>query len=212
MNLEPLVPSFRPDGSVFDLANVQQHDIVWTEIAGALSRIARFNGRCNGIGFSVAQHCVMGADALFVETGDAVLSGIFLLHDAEEGLTGDVTRPTMSLLGVYLSRTHGVAARAVNAAMSAAKADLHRAIHRRAGLPPLENLPDYARQVKDMDDRMLRAEAIALFGSQAAFHCPAADRPAPRLTGAIRAWAAMKAEEAWLERLNRYLGIEWRGA
>lgn len=208
--LQPSVPSFRPDGSVLDLADIQPDDIVWVEIAGALSRIARFNGRCNGVAYSDAQHCVMGADALMNETGDAVLAGIFLLHDAEEALTGDVTRPTVQLIDLYLVRNGHPAG--VHAALRQIKSDLHRAVHRRAGLPPIEHLPAYQRQVADMDDRMLRAEAIALFGPAAARHCPAADRPAPRLTGAIRPWAAMKAEEAWLDRLTRYLGIEWRTA
>lgn len=206
----PRIPSFRPDGTEMDLADVQPSDIVWTEIANGLSKIARFNGRYADAALSVAQHCVMGADALFTETGDQVCAGYFLLHDAHEALTGDITRPMVQLIEHYrcaAERSPFQRMTSVKDAIEAAKAHIDGVVWAVAGLPPIHRMPVYARQVRDMDERILRAEAIALFGRQAASACPAADLPPPRLTGAIQPWGPAKAEIAWLDRLERYLGI-----
>lgn len=213
------IPSFRPDGTVFDLADVGPDEIVWHEIAAALSRIARFNGRCPCPAYSVAQHCVMGADALETETGDPVLAGYFLLHDAHEALIGDITRPALALLEAILLHQHprlrtGRAGpiHPLKAASDAAKKMIDEAVFRAAGLPVFDLMPVYRRKVAEMDERMLRAEGLALFGGAAAQHLPAPQLAPPRLTGAIRPWGPMKAEEAWLDRLYRYLGIDGRAA
>lgn len=211
---KPAVPSFRPDGTEMDLANVLPTDVVWTEIANALSGIARFNNRYRDNAYSVAQHCVMGADALFTETSDHVCAGYFLLHDAHEAFTGDITRPMVLLIEHYRHAAERqafprltISGSTVKDAIETAKAHIDGVVWTVAGLPPIARMPVYARQVRDMDERMLRAEAIALFGGAAAPACPAADLPPPKLTGAIRPWGPVKAEIAFLDRLERYLGI-----
>ncbi|NMG39844.1 hypothetical protein GRZ55_11370 [Chelativorans sp. ZYF759] len=201
------VPSFRPDGSVLDLAKLRLDDIVWPEIAAGLSKIARFNARPSGPAFSVSQHCVMGADAVFSETGDPVAAGYFLLHDAHEALLGDVPRPTADLIGRLLGAR---GRQRLASAIHTAKLAIDRVIYTRAGLAPPDRVPGYQAIVRNMDERMLRAEALALFGPRAGEHVGAGDLPPPKLTGAIRAWGAMRAEEAWLTRLDRYLGIAER--
>lgn len=209
------VHAFRPDGGVFDLMRLAPADIDFAAMAGALSKIARFNGVHRGQAYSVAQHSVMGADALFAETGDGELAGHFLLHDGHEWLLGDWTRPAMELLdrhvAMMLARTFDGAAEGwagyAREAMANACLAADAVILEAAGLPPTRLRPAHARAVRDMDDRMLRAEAIALFGPRAARHLPAANRPAPKLTGAIRPWGAAKAEEAFLDRLERYCGV-----
>jgi hypothetical protein len=214
------VPTFEPDGGVSDLARPGQDDIDFAAMANVLSKIARFNGIYRCPAYSVAQHSVMGADAVFTETGDAILAGYFVLHDGHEYLLGDWTRPAQDAL-VYHAREYCRAdersatlaqfvEQAVRKAFEMTKATLDAVIWQRAGIPPIDRMPAYQRQVKAMDERMLRAEGLALFGAKAAPHLPAADMPAPRLTGAIRPWGAMKAEEAFLDRLHRYLGIEAR--
>lgn len=218
----PLVPSFRPDGSVMDLADVGAADIDFAEMAAGLSKIARFNGRYRCPSFSVAQHSIMGADALFAETGDQVEAGCFLLHDGHEYLIGDTPIPAVNLFCRMLGhrlRSHlqieGDSADAIVEAMreaiAIAKSTIDRAIYRAAGIDGYPRLlPAYERSIKRMDERMLRAEGIALFGPRAAAHLPAARLPAPRLVGAIQPWGPMKAEEAFLDRLERYLGIAVR--
>lgn len=213
----PTVGNFNPDGTESDLVRPMPEDIDFADMANALSKIARFNGICPGMAYSVAQHSVMGADALFAETGDAVLAGYFVLHNGHEYRLGDWTRPAVAalihharewcradersaLLGQFVST-------AIHKAVDAAKATLDEAICVRAGIPTIDRMPIYRRQVKAMDNRMLRAEGLALFGQKAAPHLPAADLPPPRLTGAIKPWGPMKAEEEFCKRLSRYLGI-----
>jgi len=214
----PVVPAFRPNGSVRCMVNVAPEDINFAEMAEALSKIARFNGWPSGPAYSVAQHSVMGAAAIVRETGNEQLGAYFLLHDGHEYLIGDTTRPFQDLLAHEIAAQAGSAsdavhfARAFRGAFAAIKRRIDLAIWQAAGLPRLDRLPDEARMVKAMDDRMLRAEGLALFGPQAAKHLPAANLPAPRLTGAIRAWGPMKAEGEFLKALNLYRGIEARAA
>jgi hypothetical protein len=219
----PIIPSFRPDGTVMDLADVRSDDIDFAEMAAGLSKIARFNGRYRCPSYSVAQHSVMGADATFVESGNNALAACFLLHDGHEYLIGDTPIPAVNLFCRFLG--HGLrnggwpedvataAESALREAISAAKASIDRAIYRAAGLADYPRLlPAYERAVKRMDEQMLRAEGIALFGGQAAIHLPAGRLPAPRLVGAIEPWGPMKAEQAFLDRLARYTGLDVRPA
>lgn len=212
------VPNFMTDGSIMDLADPRAEHIVFAEVANGLSKIARFNGRYTALAYSVAQHCVMGADALFTETGDASLAGYFLLHDGHEYLTGDISRPMAILVGILVGDelsgagvTRKCAADAVRRAIEAAKAKVDLAIYQAAGIPPLSLMPIYRRLVAEMDERMLVAEARVLYGAKASVPLARNDLPAPRLTGAIKPWGAMKAEEAFIDRLERYLGIIARG-
>jgi len=86
-----------------DLAAPQVSDIDFAEMAAGLSKIARFNGRYACAAYSDAQHSVFCADALYAETGDAVLAGCGLLHDGHEYLIGDLTRPFASLIAVNVA-------------------------------------------------------------------------------------------------------------
>ena len=205
------IESFRPDGSVLNLAALTPADIDFAAMANALSKIARFNGIYRDPAYPVAQHCAMGADALFSETGDTIAAGYFLLHDGHEYLLGDWTRPAVQLLDHHLSAImleSGIALKAgIRKAVTRARDHADAAIFAAASLGTLKGQPRYRRLVADMDDRMLRAEIVALFGQKAARHAPAADRPPPKLTGAIRPWGACKAEEAFLDRLDRYCGV-----
>lgn len=212
-----VVPSFRRDGTVMNLAAPQISDIDFAEMAAGLSKLARFNGRYACASYSVAQHSVFCADALHAETGDAVLAGCGLLHDGHEYLFGDQPTPSSMLISANVAnimRDGGFApdvveraARAVGEAIDAAKAAIDSAIFAAAGVGYPHLYPGYVRQVRDIDARMLRAEAIALFGRKAGAHLPAARRPAPKLTAPIEPWGAMKAEMAFIDRLERYLGI-----
>lgn len=186
---------------VVDLARLAPSDIDWAEIAAGLARLPRFNGGPAGSRpIFVAQHCATGADVLFAETGDPALAGFFVLHDAHEKWFGDLTTPAELLLA-----RHG--APGIRAAVASAKAALDSAIFAAAGLPVPGAWPRAAREaVHTMDRRMARAEALALFGPAAAKAMP----PAKPLSFPIVPWPEMRAEEIWLERLNRYLGIKAR--
>ncbi|TPN16204.1 hypothetical protein FJ973_05805 [Mesorhizobium sp. B2-1-3] len=211
-----MVPAFRPDGSAFDLINPKAADIDFADMANALSKIARFNGiyRCQG--YAVGQHSVMGADAIFRETGDSVLAGYFLIHDGHEYPFGDITRPAVDIIQYWVAKLAASAKldrpdfvdKLVHRAIGEVKRCLDLAIYEAAQLPDIQRMPLYVRQVREMDERMLVAEALALFGPNADRRClPKLNLPPPRLTGTIEPWGAMKAEIAFVERLERYLGI-----
>lgn len=216
---KPNAPIIMLDGKIADLADIQAAQIDFAHVASTLSKTARFTGRHRGASLSVAQHCVMGADALFRETGDGILAGYFLLHDAHEYLLGDVGRPAAidfdNKTAQYLIEK-GVAPEVANGAVlegiRRSKTALDVPITEAAHLPPIARMPLYARQVAEMDERMCMAEARALYGSKGDIPLIRCDLPPPRLTGAIEPWGAMKAEIAFLDRLERYLGIVVRAA
>ena len=209
------VPALRSTGALVDLAALTPDDIDFAEMANTLSKIARFNGINRGIGYSVGQHSVMGADALYRETGDAILAGYFVIHDGHEYVIGDVTRPTIALIDHHIARQAGLAGsvgerRFAKLALDAAKADIDRAIVEAANLPPLARVPIYARQVRDMDERMCATEVKALFGLAGPVPFMDCSLPPLKLVVAIEPWGAMKAEEAFVDRLQKYLGIAAR--
>jgi hypothetical protein len=211
----PAVPSFNPNGTVMDLAKPEPRDIDFGDMAATLAKIARFNGIHRGPAYSVAQHCVLGAEALDFETGDKVLAGYFLLHDGHEYRFGDWPSPSVDAIAHRLTvlTCDASAARLLREAIADQKLALDLAIWRAAGLRPITAMPEYARAVHGMDARMLRFEALALFGPKAAAHLPAADCPVPRVTVSLaKPWPAEVAREKFLDRLERYLGIVARPA
>lgn len=132
------------------------------DIAVPLSLICRFDGHAsNGehAGYSVAQHCIKGADAILQETGgdtDAALA--FLLHDAHEVLSGDITTPVAESLDRMALDTVGRPMEGIiRRAIKTMKSRLDTEIYRRLGIA--WPLPPYRAQiVADMDIRMLRRE------------------------------------------------------
>ncbi|WP_313194634.1 hypothetical protein [Shinella zoogloeoides] len=197
------IPSFNSDGSTMDLAAPDQELVCFLEIATALSKIPRFNGKNNGIALPVAQHCVMGAQAILNEGGTRMEAALFLLHDAHEWAIGDQIRPVQKLIDAVGREYYG-ADRLIDA-IEICKAHWDEAIYAAAGLPGPEAWTKRQKTVvKAMDDRMCRQEAIALFGQRAALHFP--DLPTPKLTGAIKPWPAGKAEEKFIASARTLIG------
>lgn len=111
-----LVPFHTTDG-VIDLAELTLADVAAEAIAGALSKINRFNGRTQQP-WSVAVH------SLLVEAmcQDETLKGWALLHDAHEAFLGDITTPAFEYICLAGSGT------AVTNALHNAKGKLDRVI------------------------------------------------------------------------------------
>lgn len=192
--MKPIPSFFCQNAAPVDLAAFAPADVDFARIAARLGRINRFNGD----GISVAQHLVQGAEALFRTGGDGVAAGYFLLHDAAEAYLGDDARPVIAL---YERDMPGFATARANA-----HARFETAILAAAGLPPIGAFPAYRKAVQAMDERMCRAEAVELYGEAiVARHFPKLDHPP--ITGTLAPWGPMKAEEAWLERLERWLGV-----
>jgi hypothetical protein len=230
MSLSRLAPepiwSFRPDGSVRDLASPDPAEIDFFAMANALSKIARFNGSNPGVAYSVAQHSVMGAEAVFNETGDDRLAAFFLLHDGEEALLGDKPTPAQRLLVASIQNWGHIGLMSPQhqrKQMKKPQPDLRKAgdmAHyswvyikqkwREAGwLAAGLGLPSVAQQglIDDYDRRMCNAEMLALFGPAARAQAIPVSHVAPlKLKGGIKPWAAMKAEERFIACAKRFIG------
>lgn len=202
---------FRPDGSLMDLAHPEPCEVDFNEVAFGLAKINRFTGTYPGVGYSDAQHCVMGAQALLREGEDELAAALFLLHDAHEYKLGDDSRPKQDLVVAMLDDFSPKAAEAYRSVVTAAKAGWDSAIYAAAGLPaPDVWTKKQAHAIERMDVRMAAAEAESLFGSAARKKYPLSRYPAPLTVGAIIPWAPAKAELAFLEMFDRLIGIQQR--
>ena len=81
-------------GKVFDLLDPQPEMVCIEDIAHALANICRYTGHVREF-YSVAQHCVLMADAYL--PGNSLQK---LLHDAAEAYIGDMASPWKQLLWV----------------------------------------------------------------------------------------------------------------
>ncbi|MBC7314632.1 MAG: hypothetical protein H5U11_19230 [Rhizobium sp.] len=215
MTPRPLSPAsvdcFRVDGSLMDLARPDPAEVDFAVLAGALSRIARFSGMPAGGALSVAQHSVMGTEAMLAEGEDELTAALFLLHDGHEYLIGDKTRPFQALLAAVLSDRHGAAiGQALHRAVGDIKAGWDEAIYTAARLPPPSAWTNRQRMVVEaMDERMVAAESLALFGPKAADGIPLRRRlHLPKLKGAIRPWGPMLAEERFIALFKKLRGYQ----
>ena len=85
---------------VIDLLNPKADDIHEYDIARTLSRIPLFNGLTGDKGsYSVAQRCVIGADAMYGATKARELALRFLLRYANAAFLGDITRAFQNCFG-----------------------------------------------------------------------------------------------------------------
>lgn len=191
------------------------------DIAEALARLPRFTGHIRSGGYSVAQHSVMGADALLSETGRVEIAAAFLLHDAHEAYVGDMATPVAHALAAYVgacAASHPVLREKLEpkgaydigkdiaaAGMRAIKATVDAAIHEAAGIA--WPLPDDVRAaVKEMDIRMLATERRHLLGpSPAAWHASIENAKPVRLIGKMSVWPWPDAADTFRERLRRYI-------
>lgn len=146
-------------GRAFDLTDPKPGSIDFgVDVAEALARIPRFTGHVRAGAYSVAQHCVLGAEMLFAETGRADLAAAFLLHDAHEAYLGDIASPiVVALDAVQAERGRIAGTMSPAAAIRILKARLDAVIHAAAGIAwPLPE--EVTKTVKLWDARMLITE------------------------------------------------------
>lgn len=197
------IPTVWSGGRVVDLADPDPAIVCFLEVANTLSKIARFNGRNPHGAYSVAQHSVMGAQAVLNEGGTRVEAALFLLHDAHEWVLGDLITPAAELYGAVAAELYGETRLAD--AVAACKAAWDEAIFFAAGLPGPEAWTVRQKKlVRSMDSRMAMAEAFALFGASPGRH----GFTHPKLTGAISPWPAMRAEERFVAMAHKLIGME----
>jgi uncharacterized protein len=199
-----------------DVTNPDDAPIDFLEIAIVLARIYRYTGHTSRP-FSVAQHCVIGHDALrskFPDRPDIALA--FLLHDAHEAYTGDISTPIQNAIAYYaatsmLSRevSPDFMVATVHAGIKNMKHVLDAVIFKAAGANfPMD--PDVKDEVRSMDRIMLVTERRDLMGPS-----PGSwgeyDEATP-LNQTIYPWQRHVAAQRWLSRLETYMGKAVRTA
>ena len=195
-------------GRAFDLAAPRAEDVNFEiDVAEALAREPRFGGHVRSGAYSVAQHCVLGADAILATTGSLELARAFLLHDAHEAYCKDIPSP---LAAAFAGRVGALvnahfaeawAERVFPRALREMKAEIDGAIHAAAGATwPLA--PEIAEQVKAWDLGMLATERRQLLGpSPKPWHPSVEDVKPARLRGRITVWPWPRAADEWRMRL-----------
>lgn len=173
------------------------------DIPEHLARIARFGGAIRGGAYSVAQHCVLGADLAFDQTHNEEFAAAFLLHDAHETYLGDIATPAAQALASIAFDKSGDG-QPVTAAIKEMKRRLDVAIHERAGIRfPLP--AHVAAFVKEWDRRMLVTERNLLLGGAARpWHEDFESASPLTIRGGIKIWPWPVAADAYRARLARW--------
>lgn len=191
-------------GRAFDLLHPDWREVDFTvDIPEALARIARFTGHVSSGPYSVAQHCVIGADAVFRETGDRKAAAAFLLHDAHEAYLGDIATPIAKALCAPAQDYTPGGGNAVAFAIKSLKLRIDEAIADAAGLG-WDVLSAHEKLVKAFDKRMLDLERRHLMAKPPR-EWAASDLAPIRIAGKLTVWPWPKAADEYRERLRRYL-------
>lgn len=193
-------------GRAFDLLNPDWRQVDFAvDVPDALARLARFTGHVPGGPYSVAQHCVIGADAVFNATRDKEAAAAFLLHDAHEAYLGDIATPIVAAMIDRAAATYGPDTGArIGETIRLIKIKLDEAIYKAAGIERAR----FAHHaiIKVYDIRMLATERAHLLVRSPQAWAPAVEAAAPlRLVGKISVWPWVKAAEEYRAALRRYL-------
>lgn len=149
----PETACFTPFG-IIDLLNPKASDIKIGAIARALSSTPRFNGLTGDKDYyfyTVAQHCVLGANVMYDTTKDKELALRFLLHDAHEAFLGDITRPFQKCFGSDFSNR-----------LETIKSKWDAVIYQKFGLTPPSAF-EKTYLIRIMDNLILAYEAQRFF-------------------------------------------------
>lgn len=190
--------SFTVGGRRLDVANPLADVVSFVHVAQRLARTIRFNGEPGAI--SVAQHAVMGAEAILSEGGTSLEAALFLHHDDHEFVLGDMALPVATTVEQLLP--------GFRQAWSMLKANWDAALYPAAGLPA----PDawskaQAATVHMMDRRMTVVESLALFGPRAVARYSAAERKTPLLHETLaKVWPPELAAERYLAAHRKFTG------
>lgn len=193
-------------GRAYDLVRPDWRQVDFdVDVPEALARIARFTGHVRSGPYSVAQHSVLGADAIFRETRSREAAAAFLIHDAHEAYVGDMATPISGAL-VEIARELGGDACAVlmRSCLRELKSRQDQAIFRATGMAGA--MAAYATLVHRTDLGMLATERAHLLGKSPQPWHPSVEAAQPiRITGRITCWTWPHAADEYRDRLRRYL-------
>lgn len=122
------------NGGGIDLMNPRAADIDFAVIAEHLAKEKRYNGATRGVEYSVAQHVVIGTDAILSDTSNAELAAYFILHDAPEAFLKDDTTPKKRAVAAIAQERFGVLSTAIMDSFDLLTERFDAAIHEAAGI------------------------------------------------------------------------------
>lgn len=160
-------------------------EIVWQDIASALSKMCRFGGHTHTF-YSVAEHCVLMSRWIEDKTGDRKLALAALLHDAAEAYVGDMVRPLKQHMPDF----------------KAVEQRLMDMIAMKVGLNDI-----YPGEVREADNRILLDERKAVLGPKPAEWFQDIEGIEP-LGVHIEALPWWRARYEWAARLQGLAGVE----
>jgi len=168
-------------GFILDLANPGR-DAIWiTDMAAGLGHVCRFAGQGKAF-YSVAEHSCLGAEHLGRLGGTPLDQLQFLLHDAHEAYTGDLSTPLKHVLGEGIGRV---------------QARLQVAILEALGVPPPD--AETASLIRQADAVLAATEYAALFDHAPPWNGPGVPSPHIRLSFWPPTWAPLR----WLAAYDR---------
>lgn len=179
------------------------------DVAAPLGHAGRFaNQLPSGALYSVAQHCVLGADWIASKYCDLRAALAFLLHDAHEALLGDQTEPFIAALhAAFVAELAGIGVDLAGLPLARLARKrltdpIDAAIHAEAGLDwPLD--AQTARLVHLVDRRLLMTERAHLLCPPPLRWDEALERLEPLdLKARIRPMQPVRAAEAWIARFE----------
>lgn len=188
-------------GRSVDLLNPRPEDVDFLDVAEHLAKENRYNGATPRRTYSVAQHLVIGGDAVLAETGSREAAGYFLLHDFPEYVLKDDTTPKKRALEAIAVERFGVLAGAITAAFDELTARWDAAAHAAAGLAwPLS--PEIAALVHRFDRVMLVTEWRDFMDVPPPFDCEGVE---PLAGIRLVSWGWEVAEMNLISRMRRWL-------
>jgi len=186
------------DNQAFDLVNPVPEQINFEVLATVLARTLRFGGHTR-IPYTVAQHCVLGADAIWVAYKDKTLSAAFLLHDCHEAIIGDDTTPKVDALVEIAGKDGHV----IRHAIKTMKNNLDAAIYTAAKMQwPLD--PETHAVVKSYDIRMCKMERDFHLGTPPHRWGETYEQAEPIEGLDLEAWSEEFSKYTWLDAFRMY--------
>jgi len=203
-----------PSGIAVDLLRPAPEQIDFNDLAEVLSRIDHTGGKCPGGIYSVAQHCVIGADAVARETGSDALAASFLFHAAHEAYLGRSDRAAVTAYGAWFAAAARLdpefqasmppaaivpaARRAAEVAFDDLKFAVMNTVHQAAGLEwPISDAA--MARLLHVDTRLHNTEAAQLLGVTLS-----RDEPTLHVMGKLGLWPWPMAADEYRARVERY--------
>lgn len=199
--------SDRPVDRAFDLMRPEWRNVDFeVAVPEALARIPRYTGHVRSGPYSVAQHCVIGADAIWRKMQDRTAAACFLLHDAHEFVLGDKATPIAEAEIETADQLVPGSGRIVREMQKLMKRRIDLAIYAAAGLGS-DGCPEaYRRIVHEVDIALLVTETAHLLGAKPQPWHPSIEAAEPlRVVGRITVWPWHVAADEYRDRLRKYL-------